>query len=395
MVEHGEPHAGRHADRLVPEHGDVPAQSLHDPVGRDSGLVGIRLGKEDPELVPAYPREKVRLADAMLHGARHAFEQVVARHVAEGVVDVLEIVQVDHEHGARGAVPRHPLGLTGQFLLETAPVGEPGQEVVVDQVLEALRQLPPLGDVLDLGDDVEGLSLVVADERHGQLPPEVVAPRMAVALLDLIAGNPAVEQLAQEVLVEIDVLGMSQGPQRRRLEGGPGVTGDPAKRVVDLQAAALQVHECHPDRRTGERALEPGMHLVQSPLGRPPLALENLAAGNPATKLRVGRREPLVRSLVRAQRALERACRGPRADGLPRSPRPVVRAPRSQAQTASVESWNGPSKKARKSSSLSAPPTPPALSRELLPHLQAADHPVHGQQTHESISVHDEKSRGP
>jgi hypothetical protein len=133
----------------------------------------------------------------MLHGARHALEKVVARHVAEGVVDLLEVVQVDHQHRARGAVARHPLGLPGRLLLETAPVGEPGQEVVVDEVLEALRQLPPLGDVLDLGDDVEGLALVVADERHGQQPPEVVAPGMAVALLDLVAGNPAGEQLAQ------------------------------------------------------------------------------------------------------------------------------------------------------------------------------------------------------
>jgi len=49
----------------------------------------------------------------MSHGARHALEKVVARLVAEGVVDVLEIVQVDHEHGAGGAVARHPLDLPG------------------------------------------------------------------------------------------------------------------------------------------------------------------------------------------------------------------------------------------------------------------------------------------
>ena len=256
--------------------------------------------------------------------ARHALEEVVARLVAEGVVDVLEVVQVDHEHGARGAVARHPLGLPGQLLLETPPVEEPGQEIVIDQVLEALRQLLALGDVLDLRDDIEGLAPVVADERHRQQHPEVMAPGMAVALLDLVAGNPAVEQLAQGVRVEIDVLGMRDGPQRRRLELVPGMPGDPAERIVDLQPAALHVHESHADRRIGECALEPRMHLVQTPLGRPPRALEPLALGHPATKLRVGHRELLLRPLVLAERALEHACRGPRADGLPRSPRPVL-----------------------------------------------------------------------
>jgi hypothetical protein len=157
-------HARRDPDRPVPEHRDVPAHRLDDPVRRDLGLVDIRLGKEHGELVPADPRQEIRLTDAMSHRAGHALEKVVARLVAEGVVDVLEVVQVDHEHGAGGAVARHPLGLPGQLLLETAPVDEPGQEVVIGQVLEALRQLPAVGDVLNLGHDIEGLALSVADE---------------------------------------------------------------------------------------------------------------------------------------------------------------------------------------------------------------------------------------
>jgi len=84
------------------------------------------------------------------HRGRHALEKVVARLVAEGVVDVLEVVQIDHQHGAGGAVARHPLGLPGQLLVEMAPVGEPGQEVVIDKEPEALRQLLSLGDALNL-----------------------------------------------------------------------------------------------------------------------------------------------------------------------------------------------------------------------------------------------------
>ena len=154
-VEQGDPDAGRDMDRLVAEHRDLPAQGLDDPVGHDLRLVGVRLGKEHGELVSAHPRQDVRLAHAMPQRPGDALEEIVARLVAEGVVDVLEIVQIDHEHRALGAVARHPLGLPGQLLLEAAPVEETGQEIVIDQVLEAFRQLLPLRDVLNLGDDIE------------------------------------------------------------------------------------------------------------------------------------------------------------------------------------------------------------------------------------------------
>jgi hypothetical protein len=127
---------------------------------------------------------------------------------------------------------------------------------------------------------------------------------MAVAFLDLVAGDPALEQLSPGVRVEIDVFGVGQDPQRGRLQIGPGVPGDPAERVVHLQPAALHVDESHPDRGVGERALEAGMHLVQPPLGRPPLVPEPLVLGDPTTKFRVGHRERLLRSRVLAEHAL-------------------------------------------------------------------------------------------
>ena len=49
----------------------------------------------------------------MSHGSRYALQEIVARLVAERVVDLLEIVEVDHEHGARRTVARHPPGLAG------------------------------------------------------------------------------------------------------------------------------------------------------------------------------------------------------------------------------------------------------------------------------------------
>ena len=76
----------------------------------------------------------------MLQRSGDAPEEIVTGLVAEAVVHVLEVVQVDHEHRAVGAVTRHPLGLVGQLLLEPPSVEQSGQEIVIEQVLQAGRQ---------------------------------------------------------------------------------------------------------------------------------------------------------------------------------------------------------------------------------------------------------------
>ena len=93
-------------DRLVAEHCDLLAQGLDDSIGHDLCLVGIRLRKQHGELVSAHPRQDVRLAHAMPERPGDALEEIIARLVAEGVVDVLEVVQIDHEHRALGAIAR-------------------------------------------------------------------------------------------------------------------------------------------------------------------------------------------------------------------------------------------------------------------------------------------------
>jgi hypothetical protein len=50
--------------------------------------------------------------------------------MAERVVDIPEVVEVEHQHGNRPAVPSGPFELGGQPLLELDAVGEPRQPVV-------------------------------------------------------------------------------------------------------------------------------------------------------------------------------------------------------------------------------------------------------------------------
>ena len=64
-------------------------------------------GLDDGEFVAAEPGDEIGLADAAAQPAGDAFQQFVADRVAERVVDALEFVDVDIEHGELLAAARH------------------------------------------------------------------------------------------------------------------------------------------------------------------------------------------------------------------------------------------------------------------------------------------------
>jgi hypothetical protein len=74
-------------------------QSLRDHVGTDA--LGSAID-EDHELVAPHPPDGVRPAQRALHSPGDQDQQVVASFVAERVVDVLEVVEVDEQHRAKG-----------------------------------------------------------------------------------------------------------------------------------------------------------------------------------------------------------------------------------------------------------------------------------------------------
>lgn len=106
VVEQGDPNASRDMDRLLAEHCDLPAQGLDDAIGHDLCLVRVRLRKQHGELISANPRQDIRLAHAMPQCSGDVLEEIIAHPVAEGIVHVLEVVQIDHEQRALGAIAR-------------------------------------------------------------------------------------------------------------------------------------------------------------------------------------------------------------------------------------------------------------------------------------------------
>ena len=103
-----------------------------------AAVVSRRKRAEDGELVAPEPHEQVVLGRAGGEAPRDLAEQFVARGMAEGVVDLLEVVQVDQDQrepicGVRA------LEALRAVLEERAPVPEPG-EVVGDRLATSVGE---------------------------------------------------------------------------------------------------------------------------------------------------------------------------------------------------------------------------------------------------------------
>ena len=85
--------AARHRERLG-ERGQDAARD-------DLGAAGVAVGQVGGELVAAEAREHVALAQRRLQATRGLAQQRVAGLVAVAVVDELEAIDVDEQHGAR------------------------------------------------------------------------------------------------------------------------------------------------------------------------------------------------------------------------------------------------------------------------------------------------------
>ena len=135
---------------------------------------------EHDELVAAEACQQVADAHHRAEAAGDVLEQLVADAVAEAVVDHLEVVEVEEQHGDLADAG------AGEQLVEARDdrrtVGELG-ELVVRGCVGQLGGHALLGDVLDVGDRER--NAVVLGDRHLGLRPDELAVTADVALLEL------------------------------------------------------------------------------------------------------------------------------------------------------------------------------------------------------------------
>ena len=154
----------------------------------DVGLVGDVLADDD-ELVAAQPGHGVARPQRRVDAARDADQHLVADVVAERVVDVLEPVEVDEQHGdgARAAVRAGQRGV--EPVAQQPPVRQVGQAVVQRRVHEHALGVAPARGVVEADQRRVRPAL---GQRHGRHDgPHVVTLLVAQPPLAGAGAEPA------------------------------------------------------------------------------------------------------------------------------------------------------------------------------------------------------------
>ena len=178
-------------------------ERLRDAAGQRDDVVLVDVLADDDELVATEAGDQVSGAHRGAQPGRHLDEQLVAGGVAEGVVDDLEVVEVEEEAGqAAGAGPE----ALGHVLGQQRAVGQPGQRVVVGLVGELRLEGQPVGDVLDRADeagaDAGGEQVREADDRRPDGAVVADEPGLGLHLLAVEGGGDLLDDAVQVVLVD-------------------------------------------------------------------------------------------------------------------------------------------------------------------------------------------------
>ena len=146
---------GRHERAAVDDDGRI--QRFIDPArGLVDLLRALHLLQHDDEFIAAHAHHHVLRAHRGPHALRHDLEQLVAGLMAARIVDVLEAVEIQKQHGQHAA--RGLRGLDGrrQVRSEKQAVRQSRELVVMCQVIEMLLLLEQLRLDLAFEGDVVG-----------------------------------------------------------------------------------------------------------------------------------------------------------------------------------------------------------------------------------------------
>src|SRR5690606_24293282 len=131
---HGNSDAGADRDLVAFDRVDL-AERLDDALGESRHTLppGTRRLQND-KLVAAEARDEIGTAHGVAKPVRDLTQKRVAARMAEGIVDLLELVEIDEQDGARDA--RFAAGETAlEFGGERCPVGQSGQRVEARKML--------------------------------------------------------------------------------------------------------------------------------------------------------------------------------------------------------------------------------------------------------------------
>jgi len=125
----GDANAGPDAQRLTVDH-ERALDGAHQALGHRHSHGGSSAGEEDGELVAAEARKGIPVAQLLTQVRTHFAQEQVPDVVPEGVVDLLEPVEVHEEQGDAGAVTAGEVERVLDAVVEQDAVRETRERVV-------------------------------------------------------------------------------------------------------------------------------------------------------------------------------------------------------------------------------------------------------------------------
>jgi hypothetical protein len=132
-------------------------------------------------------------------------QQSVADRMAEGVVDVLEVIEIHHHH--RDALPMPPGAgqRLAQAVAQHEAVRQSGQGVVVSQTVDVVERRDPLGDVLDQRQDRDLAAVLGMECRIVPLAVTNLPLFRVTTKAQAVVGAPACGQVPPGIGCPLDV----------------------------------------------------------------------------------------------------------------------------------------------------------------------------------------------
>ena len=192
-------------------------------------------------------------------------QQLVAGGVAQGVVDILEMVDVEKDDAELRAAPAGAGETVHEPIGQERSIRQTGEGVVHCLMRELAFQLLARGDVLDLHEVVLGAAAVVTHEADVARRPDdaAVGPEVAaLVLVGVVTGRHALQHgLAQRRVVGVRVLAPPATDQL------PFRTGEQvAQCLIDTYRETFEIDDRGADRGLLEPDLEPGLGLAPHPV---------------------------------------------------------------------------------------------------------------------------------
>ena len=129
------------------------AQVIDDPASEAGRLVGrADVLLKDHEFIAAEPRHEILRPQHRTQPIGDRAQQLVAAGMAQGIIDLLELIEVDKQQCRRLLGIVRDRQQTFDFVAEVDPVRKPGQFVEPRQMRNPGFRVAPFGDVLEQHD---------------------------------------------------------------------------------------------------------------------------------------------------------------------------------------------------------------------------------------------------